>query len=93
MEITKATNILNKYKDYLPFDYNKFYNNLLDGNLDAINYMTFLIKHDASINDRNYCKPIIRTRRPGDLVDDNIVCNRVNYIVYSETITYFDGYY
>lgn len=93
MEITKTLTVLNKYKDCLPFDYDKFYGDLLDGNLDAINYMSFLIKHDVSINDRNYCKPIIRTRQPGELVDDNLVYNRINFIKLSETLTYFDGYY
>ena len=95
MTMTKnqAIEILYKYKDYLPFDYVKFYNDLLEGNIDALKYMAYLIRHDTAIHRHNDFKPLIRRIRPGEMFDGNLIYTRLNFIVYSESLTYFDGYY
>ena len=93
MKKTQAIEILYKYKDYLPFDYENLQNDLLDGNIEALEYVAYLSKHDNDINIRNYCKPPIRTRRPGQMVDDNLIYTRLNFTVYSDNLIRFDGYY
>jgi hypothetical protein len=60
MDNIEAINILHKYKNNLPFDYNLFCDEFLNGNVDALIYMSNLIKHDNSINNRNRSSPIIR---------------------------------
>jgi hypothetical protein len=86
--------ILNKYKDSLPFDYAEFYNDFMNGNIDALIYVSHLIKHDNDIAVRDCCyKPRIRTSYPGEKIDDNLLYNRMNFIRISDTSTYFDGWY
>ena len=45
--------LLEKYKDNIPFEYDKFYNSVLDGNIDALTYVSFLNKHELQIKIRD----------------------------------------
>lgn len=93
MRKNQAIEILYKYKDNLPFDYEKFYNDLLEGNIDALKYMAYLTRHNNDIELRKSLMPLIVTRRPGQLVDDYLMYDRMNFTVCSESLIRFDGYF
>ena len=93
MDKIEAINILHKYKNNLPFEYNLFCNEFLNGNIDALIYMSNLIKHDKYINERNCSRPIIRIISPDIPHDDNLIYNRLNYCILSDNTSYFAGYF
>jgi hypothetical protein len=93
MEKTKALNVLKKYKDELPFDYNILYDKFLNGDINTLTYISWLIKHDNFINERNYRKPMVRLFKLHDRHDDIEIPDRINFLKISETCTYFDGSY
>lgn len=55
--------------------------------------MAYLTRHNNDIELRKSLMPLIRTRRPDQMVDDNLIYDRLNFTVYSESLTRFDGYF
>ncbi len=93
MEKIKAITMLKKYKDELPFDYDILYNKIINGDTDAYIYISWLIKHDNFINERNSLKPRTRTYYLHQPIDHGLVDDRINFIKLTENCSYFDGYY
>jgi hypothetical protein len=93
MEKTKVIIMLKKYKDALPFDYDILYDKFLNGDIEILTYISWLIKHDNFINKRNYSKPTVRLIKLREPYDTDERMDRMNFRQISETRTYFDGWY
>ena len=92
MKKTDIIQLLEKYKNNLPFEYETFYSLVLDGNIDALIYMSFLNKHDCKINMRNMCKTPVLTYKLDEFVDSYCIPDRMRFIKLSDSITYFAGF-
>ena len=93
MQTEDLKTLLYKYKDYLPFDYDKFHNDLLEGKSEALKYMAYLIKHNNAVKIRNSNIPKIRTTRPEEMIQEDFQYDRLNYTVYPDGLIRFDGYF
>ena len=92
MKKTDIFQLLEKYKHNLPFEYETFYTLVLDGNIDALIYMSFLNKHDCKINRRNIYKTPVLIYKLDEFVDDYFIPDRRRFIKLSDSITYFEGF-
>ena len=100
MDRKELVKLLTKYRDNLPFYCN--ISELIDTDFDVNQYYEWALylhelkKHDNYINFRNlsqkgWCR-IIYKYDDNIRIDHNIVDDRRNYMILSETTTYFAGY-
>jgi hypothetical protein len=101
MNRTEIINLISKYSDSLPFTCN--ISEIIDTELDIniycewASYLHELKKHDELIGIRDKFQKgrsrIIYKYNDDIRYDDNIIEDRRNYMILSETTTYFAGYW
>jgi hypothetical protein len=101
MDKKELVKIISKYRDVLPFDCDV--TEIIDSEMDVDTYCAWslylheLKKHDKIINFRNQSQRgwsrIIYKYNDDIRYDHNIVDHRRNYMILSETTTYFAGYW
>jgi hypothetical protein len=101
MDKKELKKIISKYRDVLPFDCD--ITEIINSELDINDYCEWslylheLKKHDKFINFRDqsqkgWCRIIYKYNEP-IYIDDMVLDDRRNYMILSETTTYFAGYW